>query len=434
MSSAVLANPVCPVQSPRTIAWTTALASLFVAAMFYVADQDWRFSELDLSEEVMESSTVEGNPMRRLGLLALGAVGAALVIRPGGQALRARGVLAWLCVAFALWSTASLLWAVDRGVVFRRLFADGCLVAAALAAAKWISLRQLAWIALLCTGGVLLVGLAAELSLGLFHPTDAEYRFSGTMHPNDQGMQRAVMCLAALYLSRGAGRGRPLLLCAAAVGFGFLLLTKSRASLAAVLVATAALQWTTASARARIGWVLAAVFLASWGMLLSDGRMADSAAEAFLLGREDSEAATFTGRTPLWEELWNYVQQRPLWGHGYDGFWTPPHIAEVSSSQGWAIAVGHSAYLDLLLGIGAAGLALGLPIVVLAIAQAARREQLWPGKGYGFVLAVLVLCLCDGVLESNVLLPRFVPLVAMTGMAMLAFQPWPLGEGMKDEG
>ena len=309
-------------------------------------------------------------------------------------------------------------------MVFRRLFADGCLVTAALAAAKWASPRRLVWIALLCTGGFLLVGLAAELSLGVFRPGDAEYRFSGTMHPNDQGMHRAVMCLAALYLSRWAGRGRLVLLAVAAVGFGFLLLTKSRTSLGALLVAMAALQLVAASRRARVGWVLGAIFLASWGLLLSDGRMADSVTETLLLGREDSEAATFTGRVPLWEELWRYAEERPLWGYGYNGYWTPAHIAAVSRSQGWPIAIGHSAYLDLLLGIGAAGLALGLPIAVLAIARAAWREQQRPGQGYGFVLAVLVLCLCDGVLESNVLLPRFVPLVAMAGIAMLALQPW----------
>ena len=91
MSTAVLANPVRPAQTPRTISWTTGFAALFVAAMFYVADQAWRFSELDLGEEIMESSTVEGNPMRRLGLLVLGAAGAALVIRRGGEALRTRG-------------------------------------------------------------------------------------------------------------------------------------------------------------------------------------------------------------------------------------------------------------------------------------------------------------------------------------------------------
>ncbi len=112
-------------------------------------------------------------------------------------------------------------------------------------------------------------------------------------------------------------------------------------------------------------------------------------------------------------------------GCGYNGFWTPQHIAEVSSSQGWPIAVGHSVYLDLLLGVGAVGLLLALPVPVLAMAQAARQERQCPGQGYAFVLAIVVLCLFDGLLESNVLLPRFVPLLAMAGISMLAFQPCP---------
>ncbi len=209
MSSAVLAAPLCPVQtrSPLAIDWTTVLAGLFVAAMFYVADQDWHFSQLDLNEEAMESATTEGNPLRRTGLLMLGVAGAALLVRRGGESLRVGGALGWLCVAFAAWSMASLWWAADQGVVFRRLLADGCLIAAALAAARWVTPRQLAWIALISTGCFFLVGVAAELSLGLFHPGDPEWRFSGTMHPNDQGMHRAVMCLAALYLARPSDRG-----------------------------------------------------------------------------------------------------------------------------------------------------------------------------------------------------------------------------------
>ena len=420
MSTAAFAENERVLTPPRAVSWATVLAAAFVASMFYVADQTWGFSQLDLGQDVMELSTEEGSSTRRLGLIALGLAGAVLAIRRGGRPLRLRGVLAWLCLALVAWCASTWLWAADRPVVLRRLFAEACLVTAAVAAARWGSPRRLAWIALLCTATFLLVGVAAEVSLGLFRFSGGEHRFAGTMHPNDQGMNCAVLCLAALYLARGDQRGRFALLAVAAAAFGFLVLTKSRTSLGAFLVAVAAMQLLATSSQARLKWILGSVFVASWALLLSGGRIADSLAEAALLAREDSEAATLTGRLPLWEDLWGYVQSRPISGYGYSGYWIPQHISEVSRSQGWAIAVGHSAYLDLVLGVGIVGLALGLPILVLAAGQAAWRETLAPAAGYGFVFAVLVLCACDGVLESNVLLPRFVPLVAMSGVAMLA--------------
>ncbi len=34
--------------------------------------------------------------------------------------------------------------------------------------------------------------------------------------------------------------------------------------------------------------------------------------------------ATFTGRTQIWAFVWDHIKDRPILGHGYQGFWQIP--------------------------------------------------------------------------------------------------------------
>src|SRR3546814_8434536 len=68
--------------------------------------------------------------------------------------------------------------------------------------------------------------------------------------------------------------------------------------------------------------------------LVAGGELGSSAQDAVLLGREDpgsGDPTSLTGRVPLWGVLIeHYVSERPLLGYGFQGFWTPRHIVEVS--------------------------------------------------------------------------------------------------------
>src|SRR5690606_4411617 len=75
--------------------------------------------------------------------------------------------------------------------------------------------------------------------LGTFAPLRTGYRFAGTLHPNQQGINCALLALSAVYLGR-VGRTRAGRLTASAaltLAMGFLLLTRSRTSLAAAGIA-----------------------------------------------------------------------------------------------------------------------------------------------------------------------------------------------------
>jgi O-antigen ligase len=76
-----------------------------------------------------------------------------------------------------------------------------------------------------------------------------------------------------------------------------------------------------------------------------------------LLGRD----VTFTGRTTIWEQLAPMALQSPFLGHGYGGFWLGTSYAEVNEA--------HNGYLEIVLGLGFAGL-----LLVMALLTSCCRE------------------------------------------------------------
>ena len=92
-----------------------------------------------------------------------------------------------------------------------------------------------------------------------------------------------------------------------------------------------------------------------------------------------SDNASLTGRIPLWSELMVSVEQHPLLGQGFGAFWTPANIDRVSADQGWGISAAHSAYVDVLLALGAVGLVLYLDTLVLSLFLARRDYMQHPG-------------------------------------------------------
>lgn len=124
---------------------------------------------------------------------------------------------------------------------------------------------------------------------------------------------------------------------------------------------------------------------------------------------------------PLWEELSDSVARRPLMGYGYSNFWTPQNIEEISESQSWGISVAHSTYLDLTLGIGLIGAGLCLAAVIWGLIRALLLHRDAPAMGFGFIAVLLLFAVLHGLTESAFANPGFVPLVALSGLAMLAF-------------
>ncbi len=402
-----------------------ALIALLMCVLFALSDHDWlisRYEAFSESSEFMEQVSTEGNFLRRISIFILGAVSCVALARRGTYPLQIRGALATLMIAAALWCLASWLWATEPGFAIRRLVAYACIATAALAAAKLFNPRELAVVALLCSATFLILGGMVEIALGSWQPWKGDYRFAGTLHPNSQGLNCALLVIAAAYLAQHANRYRAALWTLAAIGFIALWLTKSRTPLAAVVFAEALFFFFAGSVKQKIVTGLAAIWIGCLALLIVGPDVADHAVDAALLGRTDAEdAAALTGRIPLWEDLWSSVATRPWTGYGFNAFWTPDRIDDISDSQAWAISAAHSTYLDLALGIGLIGAGLYAAILLLALFKVVRWHIEMPTIGFDFIGVLLTFVVLHGLMESAFANPGFVPLMALSALAMVGF-------------
>lgn len=424
MSASLLAE-LSPLDSPPAVAPQTQgrspsnavrwLVFAVLAAGFFAADQQWNVSLKENyadTVEVMELASSGGNFLRRAAFLVIGAVGCWLWLRPSNGAWRTQ---TWLFAAFAgyvAWAMLSATWSNDAGMTARRLIVFLCCACGALGVARQFNLSQLAWLIVALAGGFGLLGLAAELSLGTFRPWSSEHRFAGTVHPNTQGVYMACLCVAAFALVRHEPSRRWLWLVVAA-GLAGLLLTRSRTSTAATLFAMALGYFATAPRTVKNGWLLFGGWLAALALLallIFEPDFFRSMGDALLLGRKQ-QTDTLVGRTPIWEATWPYILQRPIFGFGYDSFWTAERIADVSQEAGWDVHRAHSAYIESLLSVGCVGTLLLVLAATGGLWLALRRGGLTGNPLYGMAAGLIAFGLLQGVLESEMVLPVFAPTI-----------------------
>jgi exopolysaccharide production protein ExoQ len=67
---------------------------------------------------------------------------------------------------------------------------------------------------------------------------------------------------------------------------------------------------------------------------------------------------TLTGRTPLWESLWGFIQQKPWFGYGYGSFFSGSHRETdlLWKVHRWNPVHAHNGYIQLWLHLGIVGL------------------------------------------------------------------------------
>lgn len=231
---------------------------------------------------------------------------------------------------------------------------------------------------------VLLAFVLAALAAGLLLPDmawlppggeETAERLRGLSgHPNVLGQQAALLVILALAARRiGALAALPVFT-AVAVGFGALLLTGSRTTLAATLVA--ALVVFLREHRLLLPGLALAGLAALLGLFLAAlGRFPDPGPLFNHLSRSGSlaEVTTLTGRTDLWAVTLDLVAARPWLGWGFNGT-----EALIVGSVGRAFegdpVNAHNMILQSLLGLGLLGSLPGFALLALL----ARRFLVTP--------------------------------------------------------
>lgn len=336
------------------------------------------FINLELSSELAETS--ESNFVNQLfwvGATGLGVIAIAPVWR---RCLRAMLTSSPCLGALAALSLLSATWAVEPGISLRRAVLQVMVIFCVVAAVGGSrSTRQCLRLLYASMAIAMVVHLSAVALPGTF---DWQGDFRGVF--DDKNGLGAVAAIAILL----GGAIRPDLttrlqrrLNLVYLG-GWLIivaLAHSKTSLGMVVIIPSVvlgLHLVARSTKLGIGIYLtvlpmiiaAALTFVIWGMGIPPMR---------LLGMISPDA-TFTGRTDIWMFVLDSLNGHWLLGYGYQSFWNVgPSSPNLKAAQPFIrlLNQAHNGYLDVLLSIGAVGLALVLATIVQGFAAASRVRE-----------------------------------------------------------
>ena len=388
--------------------WTGSV--LFLAAMlftiFLVAEHDMKMVTVEGFVQDIEDQqgwAAGGNSLRRLAFL--GCAGFGMLGLMMGQWGRFRwNVPMVLFMVYVAWTGASVSWSIDFGASVRRYVLMLCCVIGCIGLTRFVTIEQVLIATMIAMLGWLLVGISAELYFGAFRPHDLEHRFAGTIHPNLQAANLAMVFFAAFTMSRIRPKLKWLLYAIMFVVFAFLLMTKCR-TVVGVLPLAFLIIWLTTQPMQKVAiGSLAGIWMASsaaFVFLVIGFDPISEFSEVLLLGRGEETGSSLTGRLPLWKDLSGYIRGRPLHGYGFGAFWTPNHIYDIAKSQEWVISEAHSSYIDAILQIGLIGVLLLLSVAVSTFIQAVVAFRQTGRPEYIFIIGGVFFCLCRGFTESG---------------------------------
>jgi O-antigen ligase len=399
---------------------------VFLLSYHHLSNAQNAIGDYNGTQDELIDNVVEGSLTHRISILLLGIVAIISLVRHrASDRLRVEGLLGWLLLGFTTLALISPLWAEDLTLTLRRVLAFGILWIAALAVIQRATLREIILWTFFNTLLFLVIGIAAELVFGTFHPFTSGYRFAGTLHPNYQGMQCGLCLLSAVAAADGAKRWRAAFWVTGFIAFVFLILSGSRAAFAGILLAAIVYVVSVSSRSTKVATALGlGLILSSVLFCLGTGLFPDLKS-ALLLGREDQGSAeSFSGRTMIWEDLQYYVQRRPLLGYGYGGFWTPAHISAISDEEKQGIPTSHSTYIEYLLYLGPVGpIAYGL-LLFVATRRSLLFNRLSRNSAFAFCAALIAFCALDGFLEYVIIEGSPLMFPCMVVLAWLAFVPF----------
>jgi O-antigen ligase len=423
--------PHANVSLRRTAKQTPWLAFAFLSTVFFLTSHDLGqaargMDEYNLTRDELVSRSVEGPPARRVALVVLG-IGAvvSLIRSPANRRLHAESLLGWTLIAFVGWALLSPAWAVDLALTLKRLMPFGIFCIAAFAAARRFSLSEIVRWSFVSTTVFLLISILAAVFSGTFRPFTPGYRFTGSLDPNSQGVDCALLLLSAAAAADLNRRWRVPAAAGGLLGLTFLILTGSRTSFATAVLALVVYGIAVRSRVSKFAVVCGVSILVCSLLLFMGTELVPKLKNTILLGRDEPGSVdSFNGRSLIWKDLFYYTDQHPIVGFGYGGFWNPTHISEISDEEkSGGISSGHSAYIDYLLTLGEIGLVAYSLLLVGGIWRAFRFYLLSRNAAYAFCGAFLVFCALDGILDSNITMAgallMFLWLVVLTRLAFI---------------
>ena len=354
-----------------------------------------------------------------------------LFLRPV-EKVRSGGAIVLTAALFVGFLFVSILWSVNPSVTAHKCIVLGCFCIASFALARQMKMEELLTVFAAVCLGYIAIGVVAEVLLGNFTPYKKDYRFVGTCHPNSLGVYSGFCCLISIVYFSYRPKLNSLLIVMFAIAFLTLLLTRSRTALAGFVMGSADVWFTRVNPNQRV-FVISSTLLmfviVGMAIVLSPSNVRDKVAEKMAMGRTKS-VQTLTGRLPLWEELLDSVEKRPLVGHGYLAFWNKEQIEILKDALRWEIPHGHNMYIDWLLDGGVIGLGLFLLMFATAASVAFYRAAFHLDRHAVFVFGFLTFAFVHGFAESLFKLPTYLAFMVVTIALKIALSE-PAGDSVQ---
>ena len=213
---------------------------ILLALFFFFSNQNVNYTndkDTSKSSDYIEEKVIAGSLQRRIAFSLFGLFSLLyLMLTRKRNQIQWEGSLRWVLLFFVIWSLASVTWSINVGITIRRLIVFGIFCLGAWTMASRISVNFIPLCVFYITALYLCVGLSVEIAFHSFQPFMSDYRFSGTVHPNIQGINCSMMFIAAVSLANSQKRSRYFFLFAAIFALIALMLTKSRASFLSALL------------------------------------------------------------------------------------------------------------------------------------------------------------------------------------------------------
>ncbi|MFB3814975.1 MAG: O-antigen ligase family protein [Terriglobales bacterium] len=219
----------------------------------------------------------------------------------------------------------------------------------------------------------------------------------GFAHKNSLGRAMVLSCIVFFFLARS--RRTYLYWAGAVVSVALVILSRSMtALLILVFLLFVSPLWKLTqkplSTLLPYAAVATAVILASYAWITENIEVVLAA-----LGKDP----TLTGRTVLWTLAIEHVAEHPLFGWGYNAFWSGSGGSAVRWSAGWLVPHAHNGYLDLCLDLGIVGLCLFLLSFGLRLRRAMKEARHTNITTRLFPLVVLSFIFLYNFTESSIL-------------------------------
>lgn len=264
----------------------------------------------------------------------------------------------------------SITWSIDPATTTRRAFAFGMWTLFGLFLASRYDAKELLRLLGITLGLLALMSLATAIirpDYGLDHGFDiGAWRGVFTTKNTLGEMMLLAAVVFGIFASR-PGRARIPAILGLLLSVALIFLAKAIAALLIVGVLTITIPVVHMFRRnnAAAALVLAALLGFSAAASIS---VAEEDTVLSMLGKD----ATLTGRTVLWANIAQRIEERPVFGYGYGAFWEPTgtQSERVRTAIGWQTPHSHNGLLDLWLDFGLVGVLAVLAAYLLAIRRA----------------------------------------------------------------